>query len=162
MKGKLALIVGLGAGYVLGTRDGRGRYQQIKSQATRLMQDPRVQQKASRATDLAKDKAPAVKDVVKGRVAGVTHKATSRMGKHSSTGSDGSPATTGGPAAAGTTSTPGSQDRPTGAGVPAGSSDSTDSTPDDDAIVVTAPSPSPLAPGPTQTTSSQGSGDLHG
>ena len=64
MRGKLALVVGLATGYVLGTRDGRARYEQIKSQATRVMQDPRVREKAAHAGDLAKSKAPLVKDKV--------------------------------------------------------------------------------------------------
>jgi hypothetical protein len=59
MKTKAALVVGLAVGYVLGTRDGRERYDQIKSQATRVWQDPRVQQKATQAQDLAKKKATA-------------------------------------------------------------------------------------------------------
>lgn len=60
MKGKAALVVGLATGYVLGTRDGRERYEQIKSQATRLWNDPRVQEKATAAQELAKDKASSV------------------------------------------------------------------------------------------------------
>src|SRR4051812_12531093 len=76
MRGKAALLVGLAAGYVLGTRDGRERYEQIKTQANRLINDPRVQEKASQATDLAKDKAPVLKD----KVAGVAQ----RGGKHDS------------------------------------------------------------------------------
>ncbi len=32
MKGKIGLVVGLGVGYVLGTRAGRERYEQIKTQ----------------------------------------------------------------------------------------------------------------------------------
>jgi hypothetical protein len=64
MRGRAALIVGLSAGYVLGTKAGRERYEQIKSQATRLWQDPRVQQKAAAAQDLAKEKAPEVQHKV--------------------------------------------------------------------------------------------------
>ena len=32
MKGKIGLVVGIGVGYVLGTRAGRERYEQIKTQ----------------------------------------------------------------------------------------------------------------------------------
>lgn len=63
MLGKAALLVGLAAGYVLGARDGRERYEQIKAQATKLKNDPRVQQKTAQAADLAKEKAPILKDV---------------------------------------------------------------------------------------------------
>jgi hypothetical protein len=40
MKGKLGLAVGLAAGYVLGTRAGRERYQQLTASAKRLADDP--------------------------------------------------------------------------------------------------------------------------
>ena len=61
---KLMLLVAGGVGYVLGTRAGRERYEQIKRTATRVKEDPRVQEKAHQAADLAKDKAPVVKDKV--------------------------------------------------------------------------------------------------
>ena len=59
---KLLVLVAGGVGYVLGTKAGRERYEQIRGMATRVKDDPRVQQKASRAADLAKEKAPVVKD----------------------------------------------------------------------------------------------------
>ena len=40
MKGKLGIAVGLAAGYVLGTRAGRERYQQLTASAKRLTDDP--------------------------------------------------------------------------------------------------------------------------
>jgi hypothetical protein len=160
MKGKAALVVGLGAGYVLGTRDGRGRYQQIKSQANRLLQDPRVQQKASQASDLAREKAPVVKD----KVSGVTQKATSKVAKRSGRGSDGSwsdSVTATGPTTTGPTTTGPTTTGPTTTG-PTTTGSATDSSEDQDAIILTAPSPSPLAPGPTKTSSDSNSGGLHG
>jgi membrane protein DedA with SNARE-associated domain len=36
MKGKIGLVVGLGVGYVLGTRAGQERYEQIKKQWLKL------------------------------------------------------------------------------------------------------------------------------
>ena len=60
---KLMLLVAGGVGYVLGARAGRERYEQIKKAATRVKEDPRVQE-AHQAADLAKDKAPVVKDKV--------------------------------------------------------------------------------------------------
>jgi len=61
---KLSLLTAGFVGYVLGSRAGRERYEQIKKVATRVKDDPRVQEKATQAADLAKDKAPVVKDKV--------------------------------------------------------------------------------------------------
>jgi len=62
MKGKITLLAGGAIGYVLGTRAGRQRYEQIKSQAQSLWNNPKVQEKATQAQDFAKEKAPEVKD----------------------------------------------------------------------------------------------------
>ena len=43
MRGKAALVVGLVAGYVLGARAGRERYEQIKAQAEKVWDQPVVQ-----------------------------------------------------------------------------------------------------------------------
>ena len=60
MKGKILLVVGLGVGYLLGTRAGRERYEQIKDAASKLWNDPRVQKRVDQAEDFVKDKAPDV------------------------------------------------------------------------------------------------------
>lgn len=51
MKGKIALVAGAAVGYVLGTKAGRQRYEQIKSNVESLWQDPRVQTKVSEAQE---------------------------------------------------------------------------------------------------------------
>ena len=43
MKGKVGLLVGAAIGYVLGARDGRQRYDQIKAEANKLWRRPEVQ-----------------------------------------------------------------------------------------------------------------------
>jgi hypothetical protein len=77
MKGKITLLAGGAIGYVLGTRAGRQRYDQIKAQAQSLWNNPKVQEKATQAQDFAKEKAPEVKDkaaeaasAAKGKVGG--------------------------------------------------------------------------------------------
>jgi len=45
MASKLTLLAGFGAGYVLGARAGRGRYDEIVGKARDVWQDPRVQDK---------------------------------------------------------------------------------------------------------------------
>ena len=57
---RLMFIAGAAVGYILGARDGRGRYEQIKSQADSLWHDPRVQEKVSSASATVKEKAPEV------------------------------------------------------------------------------------------------------
>jgi hypothetical protein len=51
MAGNLGVIVGAGAGYVLGTRAGRERYRQIVEQARRLWQRPQVQDTVAKGRD---------------------------------------------------------------------------------------------------------------
>jgi hypothetical protein len=43
MKGKLGIAVGMAAGYVLGTRAGRERYQQLTASAKRFADQPSLQ-----------------------------------------------------------------------------------------------------------------------
>ena len=43
MKGKLGIAVGLAAVYVLGTRAGRERYQQLTASAKRIADEPSLQ-----------------------------------------------------------------------------------------------------------------------
>ena len=46
---KLSLLVGFGAGYVLGTRAGRERYEQIRRAWSQAKEDPRLQEVAGMA-----------------------------------------------------------------------------------------------------------------
>ncbi|AWH96421.1 YtxH domain-containing protein [Dietzia psychralcaliphila] len=61
---KFTLIAAAAVGYVLGSRAGRGHYEIVKEQATKLWQTPQVQEAASQATEFAKDAAEQVKDQV--------------------------------------------------------------------------------------------------
>ncbi len=60
MKGKILLVVGLGIGYVLGTRAGREKYDSMKAAATKLWNSPQLQKQVDHAQGFVKDKAPAV------------------------------------------------------------------------------------------------------
>lgn len=60
MRGKILLVVGIGIGYVLGTRAGREKYDEMKAAVDRLWNDPRVQRQVDSAQDFVKDKAPEV------------------------------------------------------------------------------------------------------
>src|SRR4051812_42267708 len=61
---KLTLLLAVGIGYVLGTRAGRERYEQIKKTFLNVKDDPRVQSAASTAAQTAKEQAPVVRDKV--------------------------------------------------------------------------------------------------
>lgn len=58
MRGKILFVFGLAVGYVLGTRAGRERYEQIKAGAEKVWQDPRVQKQVSTVEEFVKDRAP--------------------------------------------------------------------------------------------------------
>jgi hypothetical protein len=80
---KLMLLVALAVGYVLGARAGRERYDQIMGMVGKVMNDPRVQEKAHQAVDLAKDQAPVVAD----KVTTAASAAASKVTGHERTGS---------------------------------------------------------------------------
>ncbi|WP_460772911.1 hypothetical protein [Microbacterium sp. GXF7504] len=52
MRGKAGLIIGLAAGYVLGTRAGRERYEQIKGAAQKVWNLDPVQQQVTKMESL--------------------------------------------------------------------------------------------------------------
>lgn len=60
MRGKVGLVIGLGIGYVLGTRAGRERYEQIKAQAMKVWNLDAVQDQVSKVQDFAKSSAMAL------------------------------------------------------------------------------------------------------
>jgi hypothetical protein len=51
MAGNLGVMLGAGAGYVLGTKAGRERYQQIVEQARQLWRRPQVQDTVAKGRD---------------------------------------------------------------------------------------------------------------
>jgi hypothetical protein len=70
---KLTLAAAFGIGYTLGAKAGRERYEQIKSTAQQVKDDPRVQDAAAKAEDLVRDTATTIKDDP--RVQDVVHRA---------------------------------------------------------------------------------------
>jgi hypothetical protein len=59
MRFKSGFLVGLGAGYVLGTRAGQERYQQIVDAASRLRENPGVQRltgEVNKTVSVSKDR----------------------------------------------------------------------------------------------------------
>lgn len=64
MKGKAGLVIGLSVGYVLGTRAGRERYEQIKTQWLKVWNLDPVQRQVIKAETFAKSAAVAVPGVL--------------------------------------------------------------------------------------------------
>ena len=58
----LALAVGVAIGYVLGTRDGRARYDQMKAKVTQLWEDPRVVRARKDVEAYARQQAPIIRE----------------------------------------------------------------------------------------------------
>ncbi|CAN5199052.1 hypothetical protein BH24ACT12_BH24ACT12_01060 [soil metagenome] len=71
---KLVILAVGAAGYVLGTKAGRERYDQIAANAQRLWSDPRVQQAANDAKYEAQEKAPEVRAKLDETVSSVRQK----------------------------------------------------------------------------------------
>ena len=61
---KLLVLVAGGVGYVLGTKAGRERYEQLRGTFNKVKNDPRVQEKTQQAADYAREQAPVIKDKV--------------------------------------------------------------------------------------------------
>ncbi|VEG28302.1 YtxH domain-containing protein [Actinomyces howellii] len=68
MASKIPFLIGLGAGYVLGTRAGRAQYERMKSAASRLAEQPYVRSKvdaaSNRASSFVRQQGEAVTDKV--------------------------------------------------------------------------------------------------
>jgi hypothetical protein len=79
---KLTILISGAVGYVLGSRAGRERYEQIKGLAVKVKDNPTVQEKTQQAVDTAKTQAPVVKDKL-------TDAADAARAKVSGNGSDG-------------------------------------------------------------------------
>ncbi|RIQ29589.1 YtxH domain-containing protein [Jiangella rhizosphaerae] len=84
MKGKLILLAGAAVGYVLGTRAGRQRYEQLKGRADALWHDPKVQQKVSEAQEAVKARAPEIQEKLTDAASRATDKVRSTVQRHDS------------------------------------------------------------------------------
>ena len=76
---KLPLLASFGAGYVLGARAGRQRYDQIAEAARKVADDPRVQRVAHRAQDAAAQQASAAAEAAKDKVSSAASSAADKV-----------------------------------------------------------------------------------
>ncbi len=91
---KLTLVVGFGAGYVLGAKAGKDRYRQIMKQVNGVLGRPEVQDVTSHLTSAVTEKAGQVADTAKAKVEDLTSGDTSGAGTED-TSKGGSGASTG-------------------------------------------------------------------
>lgn len=68
MRYRLTFVVGLAIGYVLGTRSGRERYEQMRKGAEQFAQNPAVRNAAETAAHSGRDMATKAFDSVNDRV----------------------------------------------------------------------------------------------
>ncbi|MGJ9413952.1 hypothetical protein ACHAAC_14710 [Aeromicrobium sp. CF4.19] len=127
---KLLLVAAGVAGYVLGTRAGRERYEQIRTQSSKVWNSPTVQHGVDEASDVAKQAAGAagskVADAAQSAGSTVSEKVSERLSgsgddaKVAGVDVDGPPAAVSDPAAPtpGSSSKPLSKDTPTSAAAP--------------------------------------------
>ncbi len=77
---KPSLVIGFAAGYVLGTRAGRERYEQIAEGARKFMGNPTVQSAASRAQETVATQAPVVAEAVKDKATSAASAVADKVG----------------------------------------------------------------------------------
>ena len=98
MRFKSGFLVGLGAGYVLGTKAGQERYQQIVDAASKVKENPGVQRltgEVNKTVSVSKDrvaetaaaKADQAKEAVASKVGGNTGSSTTSTSTSTSSGS---------------------------------------------------------------------------
>lgn len=90
---KISFMAGVGLGYVLGARAGRQRYEQIKTGAQGVWQNPKVQETVSHAQDFAAQHAPEVQHKIVETASHAAHLVTDKVGSGngSKSGSDDNP-----------------------------------------------------------------------
>jgi hypothetical protein len=65
MNGKLLILaVGVGIGFILGSRAGRGPYEKLSAATSKIWHDPRVQTQVDRSIAFANDKIEEATDIV--------------------------------------------------------------------------------------------------
>ena len=81
---KLTLLAAVAAGYVLGSRAGRERYEQIKSGAKKVAGDPRVQSATHKAQDAVAAQAAHAAEVAKDKVSDAASTAADKVRREAS------------------------------------------------------------------------------
>jgi oxygen-dependent protoporphyrinogen oxidase len=78
MRGKLLFLAGAAAGYVLGARAGRRRYEQIKAGAVKVWESPGVQKQVNAVEDFVAAKVGDLPEVAFGTARKLVNRANQR------------------------------------------------------------------------------------
>lgn len=84
MRGKLLFVAGAALGYVLGSRAGRARYEQIKTVSGKIWNNGSVQKGVHQAEDFIQDKGPDVAEFVGEQTKKVVRKVSQKKDAHTS------------------------------------------------------------------------------
>jgi len=84
MRGKLLFVAGAALGYVLGSRAGRARYEQIKTVSGKIWNNGNVQKGVHQAEDFIQDKGPDVAEFVGEQTKKVVRKVSQKKDTHTS------------------------------------------------------------------------------
>lgn len=87
--GKLGMAVGFAAGYVLGARAGKERYQQINEAATRLRERPEVKRVTEQASEKVSAATQRATTAASAKVEQVRNQAADKLGKGKEPGDTG-------------------------------------------------------------------------
>ena len=79
----LATAFGVAVGYVLGTRAGRGKFEELKAQAQRIVTDPDVRQKVADLPNQVRENLPKAQSAVSDAVKAASEKVQSATGRDS-------------------------------------------------------------------------------
>lgn len=81
---KISLLAAGAVGYVLGARAGRGRYEQIKSGAQKVAENPRVRRATDQATDAVATQASVAAGAAKEKAGDVASAAADKVRRDTS------------------------------------------------------------------------------
>jgi len=81
---KIPLLAAAAVGYVLGTRAGRERYEQIRSGAKKITGDPRIQAATHKAQDAMATQASHAAEVAKDKVSEAASTAADKVRREAS------------------------------------------------------------------------------
>lgn len=88
MRGRILFVVGLGAGYVLGAKAGRQRYEQIASAADKVWNSPTVTKQRHEVQHFVETKGPELVESAKDAAGDAIGKVKRKGSRHASNGTE--------------------------------------------------------------------------